>query len=449
MGVEGVQRHAVAEVVERRGEGGRRPAGARAPCGPPARARPPSPRRRGGPARRGRGVAGGSRRRRPRRAPTRSAPPPRLDRGVDVDVVALWLPAGAVEPDAQPGQRPAQRRPSGSAIGARSRPGIALPDGAPVRAIGTPAHVPLGIGVGAGANAAPASAGSDPAGLEETVPLPWGRAPPRWVGACAPAGPATRPRAGRSRRCSSRPSSPRPPTGLVTSAPMSGSPPSSAISSSSGRSSAWAAGRRCGDSPFAATPRSAAASKPARPDRAEGRRWYAGAPRRCAPGERGTGVGVETRRRRGRSAERTPGDERLVRRQGPVALDGEVPAGEGRPADEAPHDVGVEASGRQQRRLHRDGDDLVGRGGGGVDEHRLPVGPPGVPGLGASTSSGRPPIADATSRRRSTSGPAAGRRGIGRQPSTLTKCLFLPLGSSPLGRTAPGGAVPVERGLRT
>ena len=426
MGVERVQRHAVAEVVERGGEGrGRGPLVVVHRAAPPARARSPSPTRRGGRARRGRGVVAGCPRTRPRRAPTRSARPPRLDRGVDVDVVALWLPAGAVEPDAQPGQRPAQRGRRAAPSAPDRAPGIAPRTVHQSSRAGTPAHVPLGIGVGAGANAASRRRVPTPPAREETVPLPWGRAPLRWVGACAPAGPPTPtpgPAAAGAARSAQQPLAP---TGLVTSAPMSGSPPSPAMSSSSGRSSAWAAGRRCGDSPFAATPRSAAASS--RRGRTEPKvaGGYAGATLRRAPGERRMGVGerhgdvvVDQPRAPGGRAARSP--------PGPGAPRGEVPAGEGRPADEAPHDVGVEASGRQQRRLHRDGDDLVGRRAAGSTNTVSPSVHPASPGSAPSTSSGRPPIADATSRRRPTSGPAAGRRGIGRQPSTLTKCLFLP-----------------------
>ena len=150
VGVEGVQGDAVAEVVERCGEGGgRRPLvlvhGAAAG---------PRLARRAGDVEQDQdgevaaapqvvdvdGAVG-------RRAGQRRHP--RLDGGVEVDVVALRLPVGAVEADAQPGQGPAQR----VAVGHRHRrqvrrPGVTFAHRAPVVAVGTPAHVPLGIGAG-------------------------------------------------------------------------------------------------------------------------------------------------------------------------------------------------------------------------------------------------------------------------------------------------------------
>ena len=69
------------------------------------------------------------------------------------------------------------------------------------------------------------------------------------------------------------------------------------------------------------------------------------------------------------------GQQRFVHEQGAVALECQVAPCEGRSSGEPPHDHGIEALRRQQRRLHGDREHLPVRIGGRVDEHRRAVGP--------------------------------------------------------------------------
>ena len=90
---------------------------------------------------------------------------------------------------------------------------------------------------------------------------------------------------------------------------------------------------------------------------------------------------AEYRRRVSRpniTLEKAPGDRRedsLVHRERPIALDGEVAPSEPRATYERPDHLGLEASGRQQRRLHGDHLHLVSRRDEGIDVHRRAVCP--------------------------------------------------------------------------
>jgi hypothetical protein len=65
-----------------------------------------------------------------------------------------------------------------------------------------------------------------------------------------------------------------------------------------------------------------------------------------------------------------------------VALHGEVAPGQGRAPCELLHDARHEAPSGEERRLHGDHPDLVGRAGLGVDEHRCTVRPRTFAGTG-------------------------------------------------------------------
>jgi hypothetical protein len=71
----------------------------------------------------------------------------------------------------------------------------------------------------------------------------------------------------------------------------------------------------------------------------------------------------------------------LVRGQRPVAFHGEVSPGQGRAPREPANDVGLQASGCEERCLHGERLELVTRAGGGVDEDPPAVCPRGLAGL--------------------------------------------------------------------
>ena len=338
--------------------------------------------------------------------------------------------------------------PSGSAIGARSvGPGSRSRTVHQSVAVGAPAHVPLGVGVGTGGERR-LRVGGIPA-RRRRRDRRRGREGGRCRGgsgrAHRPVLPHPTPCAGRSRRWSRRPSSPRPPTGLVTSAPTSGAPPSSAASSRSGRSAAWVADRRWGLS-------SGADAATVCRSRAAG---GAGPSRSSPAGPRARAA----RRARASEASGSARDAAMswsIRRRTAGGTSGSFAASARWPSTARYRRA---RAGRRARRRTMSASRLPAAssdactatvttcsdgGAAGSTNTVAPSVHPASPGSPASTSSGRPPIADATSRSRSTSGPAAGRRGIARQRSTLTKYLFPPM-VGPLGRTAAGAAAPVGR----
>jgi len=71
---------------------------------------------------------------------------------------------------------------------------------------------------------------------------------------------------------------------------------------------------------------------------------------------------------------------RVLRGQRSMTFDGEVPPGDRR-APQPGHDVGVEAAGREQRRLDGDGAELIHPARPAVDEHRGTVGPRRLAGI--------------------------------------------------------------------
>ena len=71
----------------------------------------------------------------------------------------------------------------------------------------------------------------------------------------------------------------------------------------------------------------------------------------------------------------------LDRGQRPVAFYGEVSPGQRRAPREPAHDVGIQASGCEERRLHGDRLDLLTRADAGVDEDHPPVSPRRLAGL--------------------------------------------------------------------
>ena len=123
----------------------------------------------------------------------------------------------------------------------------------------------------------------------------------------------------------------------------------------------------------------------------------------------------------------------LDRGQRAVAFHGEVSPGQCRAPRQPAHDVGIQASGREERRLHGDRLDLLTRADAGVDEDHPPVGPRRLTGLA----------------RRHLQGAAGDRRGQQAEPpQAVAVCLFSPQGSPCWSVAADQISVPLPSGLR-